>query len=99
MSSQAPASGPAPIASGAMFRAFAGGIYNLRASIDHREVLAKLSPVPRDEIEALSEHIWETKVEFARQIHNWSDPVGRMILANLYMSLIGTLPNEDGSIS
>ncbi|OQE91243.1 hypothetical protein PENNAL_c0010G11950 [Penicillium nalgiovense] len=98
MSSQAPASGPAPIASGAMFRAFAGGIYNLRASIDHREELANSYPVPRDEIEALSEHIWETQVEFARQIRNWSDPVGRMILANLYESLIGTLPNEDGTI-
>jgi hypothetical protein len=81
-----------------MFRAFAGGIYNLKASIDHRDVLANSSPIPRDEIEALSEHIWETKVEFARQIRNWSDPVGRMILANLYVSLIGTLPNEDGSI-
>ncbi|KAJ6178182.1 hypothetical protein N7519_008643 [Penicillium mononematosum] len=101
MSSQAPtsgpASGPAP-ARGTILCAFIGGIYNLRASIEHREALTKSSPIPRDEIEALSEHIWETKVEFARQIRNWSEPVGQMILANLYVALVGTLPHEDGSI-
>ncbi|CAG8908907.1 unnamed protein product [Penicillium egyptiacum] len=99
MSAQPPASvSTSGLVNGAMCRAFAGGIFNLKASIDRRDLLASTSPLPRDEIEALSERIWETKLEFARVIRHWRDPVGQGILADLYEMLIGTLPNEDGII-
>ncbi|KAJ5801535.1 uncharacterized protein N7518_003603 [Penicillium psychrosexuale] len=78
--------------------AFEVGIINLKDSIDRRAVLANTIPLDCEAIEALSTHIWETKIEFARVIRNFHDPLGAAMLADLFQRLIGTMPNADGVI-
>lgn len=78
--------------------AFEAGIVNLKASIDRRAAVASSPPFDVDEFEALSKHIWETKVELAKRIRRFGDPVGAAILRGKYRQLIGTMPDDDGVI-
>ncbi|KAF7521898.1 hypothetical protein PCG10_007842 [Penicillium crustosum] len=82
-----------------MRQAFEVGIINLRASMDRRQAMAEGAIIfDMAEFEALSERIWDTRVEIANQIRRWADPRDAAILATLYRELIGTMPDEEGVV-
>ncbi|KAJ5193223.1 hypothetical protein N7449_009365 [Penicillium cf. viridicatum] len=96
-----PAGAPPPptITPTSIRQAFEVGIINLRASMDRRQAMADGTiPFNLAEFEALSERIWDTRIEFANQIRRWADPRDAAILANLYGELIGTMPDADGVV-
>ncbi|OQE36877.1 hypothetical protein PENCOP_c011G03219 [Penicillium coprophilum] len=73
-------------------------IINLRNFIDLREMVVSVGNVDPETFEELSSHIWDTKLEIARQIREFSDPRGATMLTNFFHRLIGNMPNADGVV-
>ncbi|CAI7589799.1 unnamed protein product [Penicillium glandicola] len=80
------------------FRLLEASIMTLKFSIDERAAMANNVPLDLEAMEALSLHIWVNKVTLARLIRGFWDPRGSYFLEGLFRRVIGTLPNDDGSM-
>ncbi|KAJ5153905.1 D-isomer specific 2-hydroxyacid dehydrogenase NAD-binding [Penicillium coprophilum] len=73
-------------------------IINLRNFINFREMIVSVGNVDPETFEELSSHIWDTKLEIARQIREFSDPRSATMLTDFFRRLIGNMPNADGVV-